>query len=194
MKRLAGILAFSLLGLWLTCCGTDECEDGQAYCDAQGVAYYCAPKPKAGIFGQPRVWTRRADCHAPELCMAAEGTAFCIIDPAKAPKCASPDGAQCTDKGELDCKAGHATRWMYCDDACAVDTGRCPQAPGEACADGGTCIGNLECRTVSYWNEPLCVSPCSCANGEPCAECDAYLLEAGYSSTCIDGWCAYGRY
>lgn len=195
MPSLRSILrSVALVSVWFSAavlqgsCSGDECDYGDAYCDSAGVPFTCGQKPEAGIFGAGRVFMRGNPCGAPELCRATQGAAFCVLDPAKAPKCPAPDGPQCVGDGELDCKGGYATRWIYCADKCDAATGSCPVEPGVSCAEGGTCLGTLECH------DTLCRPRCSCPKGGPCADCDAYGQMAGYpSEECVDGWCAFGQ-
>lgn len=185
---ITSVLAALGLVLVPSSCSNDECNFGDAYCDSAGVPFICTRKPEAGLFGQPLVYLRGEGCGRPDLCQVTEGSAFCVLDPTKAPACPAPDGPQCVGEGELDCKGGYATRWLYCANRCDAASGSCPVEPGVSCADGGTCLGTLECH------DTLCRPRCGCPNGMPCADCDAYGQMAGYASKeCVDGWCAFGQ-
>lgn len=169
-------------------CWNDECEGGQVRCDDRGVIYYCGQRGEVGIVGKPYVWKVGADCGSADRCKLAHGYAFCTLDPAGVPACTVPDGSQCVGEGQLVCEAGYPVAWDYCPGACDAATGKCPVIPGAACDDGGACVGALECQNET------CLSRCTCADGEPCADCDAYSQFAGRSNTCHDGWCVYGGY
>lgn len=188
VQAFAVLLASLALGLAPSSCSNDECDGGEVYCDGQGVIHYCSEKGEAGIFGAPHVWFVGANCGNAARCNVAHGYAFCSLDPARVPECKAPDGAQCAGQGQLVCEAGLPVAWDYCADSCASDTGKCPSIPGSSCADGGACIGALECH------DERCLSRCTCAAGQPCADCDAYSQFAGRPNTCRDGWCAYGGY
>ena len=192
----AGSLARVVAMTWLVvapagCCGCgqpdNECSPGQAYCDDQGNGYDCSLEER--MYSTPWVWSKTTGCGRADLCKVHKGEPFCIIDPAVAPKCPAPNGAQCMGDGALYCADGYAAMWVYCPGQCEPDTG-CDNAltAREPCGDGGTCAGDLEC----YYGH--CDARCNCPDGAECESCYAYLRKGGTDAVdfCLGGWCYFG--
>ncbi len=140
MRHIGILVAILLLG----CTPADECEGPLAGCD-RNVAITCQSR---AINDLQSYWDFRSMPCGDRFCRAANGAAYCALDPAEDPACPEELRGSYQASG---CVAGVLTTWRYG-----------ARIAAETCANGTTCLaldgacsGEVFC-VASTSPEPLC--------------------------------------